>query len=543
MVFPDMAVTLPSAETSHLSGSRRPLLRWNPDSGLLVPLTDWPIPAELCPWPERPWLPQLTAAEHAQMSALLSSGNAGFISCQRPPEQWLLECIPDGNDWLILVHSLSMNPVSTDPHGLLLLECERAQPDWTDTEHNRVLLQRLFTASHCDRLVIWEFNREQMHPRFVLGERDYPAEQPLEPRYLKALKARGTLGFSDIRHQPALVQQRYLQQDGILARLDALLLREQHAYGVLTLEYRSWQSRFEPGLFALAAKVAERLLQPLPDRHRPYALIDPWLMTQLSMLQREPNLSGLRTLQAAWLHDWNASLRVWNYHAAEEQLQGVAALDTVGGWSLRDSEQHLLTSGSPPFTPQQLPSFPTDCLPQQGDNALWIWPVLDESSRLLAVLALQIAMPAAQLADIWQLMTPSLRQALSPAIAAADAVLPTAALEAWLPPVLMLDRHLAVTYVSPALTQAFPDSPWQQELAQWLQCDRLTRPQLRQLLHATETQLTVSCRHEAGTPTLSLTIRPQRDAGRLQGWLIHIDPPSPSDEAWHDASDDPKKGA
>lgn len=148
----------------------------------------------------------------------------------------MLECIPDGNDYHPGPFALDEPSQYRSPWPVTA-ECERAQPDWTDTEHNRVLLQRLFTASHCDRLVIWEFNREQMHPRFVLGERDYPTEQPLEPRYLKALKARGTLGFSDIRHQPALVQQRYLQQDGILARLDALLLREQHAYGVLTLEY------------------------------------------------------------------------------------------------------------------------------------------------------------------------------------------------------------------------------------------------------------------------------------------------------------------
>ncbi len=74
--------------------------------------------------------------------------------------------------------------------GLEQLELERLARLSPGARRNHHLLQQLYHLSGCGRLVLWRIGRERLEPVYRLGEGELPPAQILDPRYIKALRAR-----------------------------------------------------------------------------------------------------------------------------------------------------------------------------------------------------------------------------------------------------------------------------------------------------------------------------------------------------------------
>ncbi len=73
-------------------------------------------------------------------------------------------------------------------------------------------------------------------PVFTLGiESIYPIRG--DSRYIRALRTRKALSFSEAAHQPMLSNHLYLTSAGVRSRLDGALLEQDKLFGVLSLEY------------------------------------------------------------------------------------------------------------------------------------------------------------------------------------------------------------------------------------------------------------------------------------------------------------------
>ena len=332
-------VTSPAlAETQRLC-----LLRWSPIEDRLQRPDGQAIPADLCPLPQQPWLTQLADSEQQAIIALQRSGQPGQLSLPRGTLCWWLEWVPDrAGDWLIMAYPQQLAPAA-NMSGLEQLELERLARLSPGARRNHHLLQQLYHLSGCGRLVLWRIGRERLEPVYRLGEGELPPAQILDPRYIKALRARGTLGFSDVSHQPMLASQQYLQQDAILARLDALISQDRQPWGVLTLEYRSWQPRFADDLFPLAARTAALLLDPEQDSQL-------WPAAMLASRRLLPQLDALRSLRSrqrmpALLHLLQPygvqQLQLWHY---QEKQQTMLHFWPQPGQSMLGAHQRPCTS-------------------------------------------------------------------------------------------------------------------------------------------------------------------------------------------------------
>lgn len=321
------------------------LLRWSPIEDRLQRPDGQAIPADLCPFPQQSWLSQLAEAEQAAIRARITGEQSGQLALPRGQLCWWLEWIADRHgEWLILARPQQIAPADNQM-GLEQLELERLARLSPGAQRNHQLLLQLFRLCGCSRLVLWRIGRDRLEPVYRLGDGALPAVQTVDPRYIKALRARGTLGFSDVSHQPMLASQSYLLQDGILARLDALISQERQPWGVLTLEYRSWQPRFADDLFPLAARTAALLLDPeqetiltpaeaLPAPNLPQQLAD---LLALQGRQRMPAL--LQLLRPYGIEQ----LQLWHYQEKSGTLQRDWPRTPVGGQQ--------------PCTPQQVAAW------------------------------------------------------------------------------------------------------------------------------------------------------------------------------------------
>lgn len=71
---------------------------------------------------------------------------------------------------------------------------------------------------------------------FTLGvEALYPIRG--DSRYIRALRPRKSLSFSEATHQPMLSNYLYLTSAGVRSRLDGAVLEQDKLFGVLSLEY------------------------------------------------------------------------------------------------------------------------------------------------------------------------------------------------------------------------------------------------------------------------------------------------------------------
>ena len=233
------------------------LLRLNALTRQLTAIGPTLVPDAICPFPEQPWPEQLAADEAREINFLLDTRQTGCVQLARNDTLWLLQFIPDRHpEWLLSAHPLANSLSHTSVQALEVLELEKQVTRCSDLERNRHILQTLYGATGCERLLLWELDGPRMTPLFMFGSGTLPPAQNVASHYLKALRARKSLGFSDIPHQPMLKSQSYLVTENIHARLDVLLVNEGRPCGVLTLEYRSFQQSFPPLTFQLAEKAA-----------------------------------------------------------------------------------------------------------------------------------------------------------------------------------------------------------------------------------------------------------------------------------------------
>uniref|UniRef100_UPI0025B66F8F GAF domain-containing protein n=1 Tax=Aeromonas caviae TaxID=648 RepID=UPI0025B66F8F len=104
------------------------------------------------------------------------------------------------------------------------------------------MLESLKEALGADRLILWHYQAngplgsEQLTPVFTLDVDSLGAIRG-DSRYIRALRTRGALSFSEAAHQPMLSQHYYLADANVCSRLDGALLEQEKLIGVLSLEY------------------------------------------------------------------------------------------------------------------------------------------------------------------------------------------------------------------------------------------------------------------------------------------------------------------
>ncbi|WP_409420335.1 EAL domain-containing protein [Pseudaeromonas sp. ZJS20] len=280
---------LPSPVTASPRAVSRLLLWDHQQASLASLMPGHPVPAALLPNPESPWPAQLGAPWAERLQHLRHGGEATRLQLDLPAGSWQLQLAPgEAPHWFIWAEPLA-SEVPTMAN-LALLELDKlGQHLARGQAHSQQLLQALHQLSRCDRLLLWRLADETMTPLVCLGEGAMPPPQKLEPRYLKVLRQRRLLGYSDLQHQPNLGAQRYLQQDGILARLDGLVQLDEAPLALITLEYRLLQPSFDALSFSLLGRTCELLAAnpPLPqaDDATPVAVLSspqglsgqPWL--------------------------------------------------------------------------------------------------------------------------------------------------------------------------------------------------------------------------------------------------------------------------
>lgn len=253
------------ASASPRSPSR--LLLWDHQQASLVSLMPGhPVPTALLPSPQQPWPAQLGQPWADHLQTLRHGGEATRLCLDLPSGSWQLQLAPgEPPHWFIWAEPQAPNPPTVA--NLALLELDKLGQHLAQGQaRSAQLLQALHQLSRCDRLLLWRLEAETMTPLICLGDDAMPPPQPLESRYLKALRRRRLLGYSDLPHQPNLSAQRYLRQDGILARLDGLVQLNEAPLALITLEYRLLQPSFDALSFNLLSRTCELLAAnpPLP---------------------------------------------------------------------------------------------------------------------------------------------------------------------------------------------------------------------------------------------------------------------------------------
>ncbi|GAA4498066.1 putative bifunctional diguanylate cyclase/phosphodiesterase [Pseudaeromonas paramecii] len=295
------------ASASPRSPSR--LLLWDHQQASLVSLMPGhPVPSALLPEPQQPWPAQLGAPWADLLLTLCQGGDATQLLLDLPGGSWQLQLAPGEPPHCFIwaePHQSSQPTLA----NLALLELDKlGQHLARGQARASQLLQALHQLSRCDRLLLWRLDDETMTPLLCLGDDTMPPPQKLEPRYLKALRRRRLLGYSDLQHQPNLSAQRYLQHDGILARLDGLVQLDEAPAALITLEYRLLQPSFDALSFNLLSRTCELMAAnpPLPEGQAAPAGDSPSAMPLDMSLTGQPWLEAVakylaETCHASWV--------------------------------------------------------------------------------------------------------------------------------------------------------------------------------------------------------------------------------------------------
>ena len=377
------------------------LLLWDDQQQSLTSLCPGhPVPAALLPQPQHPWPAQLGAPWAEQLQRLRQAGETTRLLLDLPDGSWQLQLAPgEAPHWFIWAEPQTL--AQTSMSNLALLELDKLGRHLARGQaHSQQLLQALHQFSRCDRLLLWQLKDETMTPLICLGEGAMPPPQALEARYLKALRRRHLLGYSDLQHQPNLRAQRYLQQDGILARLDGLVQQDEVPLALITLEYRLLQPRFDALSFSLLGRTCELLAAnpPLPEREDASAAASPATTTMLSgQLWLDTVAQELaEACHASWVlicerlptqSPFPASEAVSLAYYAQGRLQPAIHYPLAG-----HPCERLLTQGPLWLEGEELQPY-ADCQPAGQDpiQAYYGYPLYDETHALLGHVCLGFA--------------------------------------------------------------------------------------------------------------------------------------------------------
>ncbi|MGY3927142.1 sensor domain-containing phosphodiesterase [Aeromonas simiae] len=237
----------------------------------LVALTDvMQTPLYWLDEPRSPWPTQLPPPLREPIEAQLASGQGGQLTIRALGQEWRVSLSPEqGHFWLIC---LQIGRAHTPPNLSLLLP--RLGQLASRAEY-APMLQALWEGSQADRLILWHFDsHDLLTPIYQLGVKGTLFPIKADGRYLRTLRSRGSLSFSECAHQPMLAQHRYLASHGVAARLDAALREGDRLLGMLSLEYLDPVPLGEE-LLQLARFCSQQLGQWQPPTNEPAAQNDP----------------------------------------------------------------------------------------------------------------------------------------------------------------------------------------------------------------------------------------------------------------------------
>lgn len=229
-----------STALSHLpTASQAPLFfRLDTRSQRLVALTDvMQTPLHWLDEPRSAWPAQLPDALRQPIEQRLASGKGGKLVLRFDALLWHISLSHEQDAfWLICLQTQSQESAAS-----LSLQLPRLSQMASQQQYD-AMLESLKECLGADRLILWHYQAhgalggEQLTPVFTLGVDALGAIRG-DSRYIRALRARGALSFSEAAHQPMLSQHYYLADANVCSRLDGALLEQEKLIGVLSLEY------------------------------------------------------------------------------------------------------------------------------------------------------------------------------------------------------------------------------------------------------------------------------------------------------------------
>ncbi len=390
-----MQLPAPSVASSHQTASGSSLLRLDMLTRQLTAIGPSVVPDAVCPFPGQPWPEQLPADEASEINQLLDKQQAGCVQLARYDTLWLLQFIPDRHpEWILVAQPLFATTGSSPLQALEFLELDKQATSSSGVERNRRILHTLYAATGCERLILWSLDSQLMTPLFMLGNGKIPSPQTVDNRYLKALRSRGCLGFSDLSHQPMLKSQQYLAEDDIHARLDVQLQQSGVLSGLITLEYRSFQQSFPALTFQLAEKAASLLLELPPSPNLDHLQ---WLQDFNIRIASHSGTAYFAHLAQLLAEQCQASqVLIWRQLQREGQahLASVVRYDR-GSWlpeqelSLQPDAWQLLLDPQPQRLQGDSLEVVRPLLAEYGNfEACLSYPLLDEDQQLVGLMCL-----------------------------------------------------------------------------------------------------------------------------------------------------------
>ncbi|MFM5093527.1 EAL domain-containing protein [Aeromonas rivipollensis] len=229
-----------STALSHLpTASQAPLFfRLDTRSQRLVALTDvMQTPLHWLDEPRSAWPAQLPDALRQPIEQRLASGKGGKLLLRFAAQQWHISLSHEQDAfWLICLQTQSQESAAS-----LSLQLPRLS-QMASQQQYAAMLESLRECLGADRLILWHYQAngplgsEQLTPVFTLNADSVGAIRG-DSRYIRALRTRGALSFSEAAHQPMLSQHYYLANANVSSRLDGALLEQEKLIGVLSLEY------------------------------------------------------------------------------------------------------------------------------------------------------------------------------------------------------------------------------------------------------------------------------------------------------------------
>ncbi|MDM5058340.1 sensor domain-containing phosphodiesterase [Aeromonas rivipollensis] len=229
-----------STALSHLpTASQAPLFfRLDTRSQRLVALTDvMQTPLHWLDEPRSAWPAQLPDALRQPIEQRLASGKGGKLLLRFAAQQWHISLSHEQDAfWLICLQTQPQESAASLSLQLPRLSQMASQQQYAP------MLESLRECLGADRLILWHYQAngplgsEQLTPVFTLNADSVGAIRG-DSRYIRALRTRGALSFSEAAHQPMLSQHYYLANANVSSRLDGALLEQEKLIGVLSLEY------------------------------------------------------------------------------------------------------------------------------------------------------------------------------------------------------------------------------------------------------------------------------------------------------------------
>ncbi len=246
-------------------------LLWDSQTHLVKAITEKSsFPQQLVPYPDRNWPDQLDANVCHTILYALQADKPSSMLVSVYGVNWRINVTPTESSHYLLFVELATD--HSFHQGLNIFELRKAIIGYEGLERNLKLLEMVSYLTHCERLILWQVNQQQLRPVFVSSGEKIPP-QTADRRFIKAIFSRKQLSFSDLYHQPLLVGQTYYHESPILARLDTAIMVENQLFGLLSLEFRQIQDQFAPELFLLADTAATLLMtDSLPEAEIQLAL-------------------------------------------------------------------------------------------------------------------------------------------------------------------------------------------------------------------------------------------------------------------------------